>query len=613
MARKTSADTFRQNIKAVVNRESDFYRGLFGAGDRLPAIKMDRGNCESFRSPMIEYETTPVISNCYWEQSDEQVFEGDFSFRLRKRSGVGLRASVLLTEDTGGLHGLVAGNTYRFSCYMRVPEENVRQVFLSVEDSERSSSSAPDSGFIGDWQRVFVTHTIHEDATFAMIGVETTQEMPANVDVYFDNFELVSESSIISSDFDGGSIYDEIELARAYVRYFTESINVKRAQEDILTDAANRYLHLQRGLIVDENDEDYINRFDSLVVAKLNPRRTTRQAIIDALSYFIEPIRIEIVERFDIENNKFRIKFLTFQQEFDSLDANLIAITDQAYFNNSYLSGLLGSERPPVNPNILDTLLRVKAAGVLVDSQNVDRRRITIQSGIAYDFAVVANQSPVARAGSDVSVAAGASVTLDGSSSTDPDGTIDVYLWEQLSGDTVSLSGSNTSMATFTTPSNNLSQSMTFRLTVTDNSGSTSTDTTIVQVAAALRLPAQANLAFDYQDTINVTLPEALGGFGNLVYVVSGLPSGAAFDTATRQLSGTALVVGDTEVTYRVTDGANATAEITFDISTAAIQSAAARNFVGVAGYRPQYSQLGCANTFRRCTYYQIQTGIFNG
>ena len=170
MARKTTEDIFRQNIPAAKNRGSEFYNLMFGAGGTLPVIKIDRGDCESFIPPMIEYERIPQISNCYWDKTDEEVYEGEFSYRMTKRSDAGLRAFALLTEREEGLHGLIPGNTYRFICYMKVEEEYINSVFISIEDSERVSSAAPESGFIGDWQRVEVVHTIHPDATFRNNG-----------------------------------------------------------------------------------------------------------------------------------------------------------------------------------------------------------------------------------------------------------------------------------------------------------------------------------------------------------------------------------------------------------------------------------------------------------
>ena len=93
-------------------------------------------------------------------------------------------------------------------------------------------------------------------------------------------------------------------------------------------------------------------------------------------------------------------------------------------------------------------------------------------------------QAPTADAGDDQSVAAGVEVTLDGSASSDQDGTIASYAWTQLLGDTVSLSSASASQPTFDAPETNAAQTLRFRLTVTDNDGDTDTDTVDVDVAA---------------------------------------------------------------------------------------------------------------------------------
>ena len=63
-------------------------------------------------------------------------------------------------------------------------------------------------------------------------------------------------------------------------------------------------------------------------------------------------------------------------------------------------------------------------------------------------------------------------------------------------------------------------------------------------------------------------LPAASGGAGNATYRVAGLPAGLAFDAATRTMAGTPEVAtaGPVEITYTATDGAGATASLTFSI-----------------------------------------------
>src|SRR5689334_5463667 len=89
------------------------------------------------------------------------------------------------------------------------------------------------------------------------------------------------------------------------------------------------------------------------------------------------------------------------------------------------------------------------------------------------------NQAPTANAGPDRNVTPGSATTLSGSGS-DADGSIASYQWSQTAGPGVTLSGANTATASFTAPASNTT--LTFRLTVTDNSGATGTDEVTITV-----------------------------------------------------------------------------------------------------------------------------------
>jgi len=99
------------------------------------------------------------------------------------------------------------------------------------------------------------------------------------------------------------------------------------------------------------------------------------------------------------------------------------------------------------------------------------------------------NQAPVANAGIDKAITLPAnSIALDGSASSDPDGTIASYSWVKVSGPgTPNISNANTA-----TPSVTGMQAgaYIFELTVTDNSGATATDQVTISVNAAVTPPA---------------------------------------------------------------------------------------------------------------------------
>ena len=85
-----------------------------------------------------------------------------------------------------------------------------------------------------------------------------------------------------------------------------------------------------------------------------------------------------------------------------------------------------------------------------------------------------ANQAPVADAGPDQTVAKLTGVVLDGSGSSDPDGTIAGYAWTQTAGPDVVLNNADTVAPTFGAPDVAADTDLVFQLIVTDNDGATS-------------------------------------------------------------------------------------------------------------------------------------------
>lgn len=83
------------------------------------------------------------------------------------------------------------------------------------------------------------------------------------------------------------------------------------------------------------------------------------------------------------------------------------------------------------------------------------------------------NQTPTANAGPNQdSVIGGDTVTLNGTASSDPDGSIAQYAWTQSGGTTVNLSNPAVAQPTFVAP--NTAGTATFQLRVTDNDGAES-------------------------------------------------------------------------------------------------------------------------------------------
>src|SRR5581483_3404489 len=191
------------------------------------------------------------------------------------------------------------------------------------------------------------------------------------------------------------------------------------------------------------------------------------------------------------------------------------------------------------------------------------------------------NTTPVANAGPDQSVKINATtVTLNGSASNDADGTIASYQWQQIGGTpTVTLTGANTATPTFHAP--NSAATLTFRLTITDNSGVSAQDTVVISVVANQSPTANAGpdkvVPASTQQTPTVV---TLAGSGSdpdgtiasyLWTQVSGVPVSINNSTqATANFNAPVVVSGSAAVVLQlqVTDNNGATGTDTVTVTT---------------------------------------------
>ena len=127
---------------------------------------------------------------------------------------------------------------------------------------------------------------------------------------------------------------------------------------------------------------------------------------------------------------------------------------------------------------------------------NTDTNTVTI----TVTAPVADNQPPVANAGDLQTVAIGATVTLDGSASTDSDGTIQSYEWVHTSTDgvapTTPITVANGETSTFTAPDAAMDLDLVFTLTVTDDGGATNINTDTNTVTITVTAPAGATTPF---------------------------------------------------------------------------------------------------------------------
>lgn len=116
------------------------------------------------------------------------------------------------------------------------------------------------------------------------------------------------------------------------------------------------------------------------------------------------------------------------------------------------------------------------------------------------------DQAPIASAGDDQSVKVGVQVTLSGASSSDSDGAIASYLWSQVGGPVVSMTGASSQSATFTPTQ---AGTYVYTLTVTDNDGYVAYDNVVVHVAALQAPVASAGATQNVKVNRLVTLSGA--------------------------------------------------------------------------------------------------------
>ena len=194
------------------------------------------------------------------------------------------------------------------------------------------------------------------------------------------------------------------------------------------------------------------------------------------------------------------------------------------------------------------------------------------------DILPPANQSPVADAGPDQTVIENISVALSGSG-TDQDGTVVSYSWEQTDGPTVTLTNAASATATFIAPDVSMDETLTFRLTVTDDDGATGSDEVVVTVKPANQPPMVdagadqsvdagtmvllSGTASDPDGTIASYLWEQMGG---TMAVLSGATDATAMFTAPD-------VLADETLTFRLTvtddDGATGSDEVVVTVKPA--------------------------------------------
>jgi hypothetical protein len=193
---------------------------------------------------------------------------------------------------------------------------------------------------------------------------------------WFGKSDFTPETTIDeSSDINCGALCNELEYVRLVSNYFVQSFDLDVAEDEELEDLINAMIDLPRNN-KGEVDAIYRKRFRFIAVQKSNTRRTTKHAIADAMSHFLDLDTIQVIEPFDTSNHYFQLRLegVTTYEETLFLDSTVQGFLDQNYIGGPSIGQVISY--------VGDLVERIKAAGVDFDVLFIDQNSKTLSSAM---------------------------------------------------------------------------------------------------------------------------------------------------------------------------------------------------------------------------------------
>ena len=136
-------------------------------------------------------------------------------------------------------------------------------------------------------------------------------------------------------------------------------------------------------------------------------------------------------------------------------------------------------------------------------SSTTSSEKLTNDTSLPSDNVLVQNNAPVANAGDDQTALANTEVTLDGSKSSDDDGKLVSYKWEQTDGPKVDIKDSDEAKASFNAPSLSEDSKLVFKLTVIDDQDASDSDDVVITVKKIENIPPKAEAGSNQRASAN--------------------------------------------------------------------------------------------------------------
>ena len=158
---------------------------------------MLNGSCEDVGAvPAIDPEVANTLTQCTYATSAAQAYSGSNSFLLTKTVAAGTAATAYLTDNanTNDLHGLYAGQEYRFGAWIYIPAGGmtgaeltlvVRDYVAAWEEAAQACALTYDA-----WQYVEVTKTLRAGSIGATFGFAIASTAANTETAYTDNLRL---------------------------------------------------------------------------------------------------------------------------------------------------------------------------------------------------------------------------------------------------------------------------------------------------------------------------------------------------------------------------------------------------------------------------------------